>query len=87
MPKVYNKHHKNAPKDAVYIGRGSKWGNSFIIGVDGDRTEVVRKFKDRVDNDETFKKEIKEKLKGKDLVCYCAPAMCHGDYLLQIANE
>ena len=28
-----------------------------------------------------------EELKGKDLVCYCKPARCHGDYLLKIANE
>jgi len=25
-------------------------------------------------------------LKGKDLVCYCAPARCHGDLLLRLAN-
>jgi hypothetical protein len=29
MPKVYNKRHKNVPKDAVYVGRPSKWGNQF----------------------------------------------------------
>lgn len=29
MPKVFNKHHKNAPKNAVYIGRGSIWGNPY----------------------------------------------------------
>lgn len=28
-PRVWNKHHKNAPADAVYIGRGSPWGNPF----------------------------------------------------------
>ncbi|MEM2159611.1 MAG: DUF4326 domain-containing protein [Candidatus Nitrosotenuis sp.] len=25
-------------------------------------------------------------LRGRDLVCYCAPLECHGDILLAIAN-
>jgi hypothetical protein len=87
MPKVWNFHHKNAPKDAVYIGRGSHWGNHFVIGKDGDREEVVRKHKEYVDNDPQFKEFIRKHLKGKDLVCFCAPKACHGDFLLQIANE
>lgn len=87
MPRVYNKHHKDTPFGAVYIGRGSKWGNQFVIGVDGDRSEVIRKHKERVDNDKAFKEQIKNELKGKDLVCYCYPKPCHGDYLLKIANE
>lgn len=28
----------------------------------------------------------KKELKGKDLVCWCAPKLCHGDVLLEIAN-
>lgn len=36
-PRVYNKHHSNAPADAIYVGRGSPWGNRFIIGEHGDR--------------------------------------------------
>ncbi len=27
----------------VYIGRGSKWGNPFHIGKDGNRKEVIDK--------------------------------------------
>lgn len=30
---------------------------------------------------------LKKELKGKDLVCWCKPQRCHGDYLLQLANE
>lgn len=26
-------------------------------------------------------------LAGKDLVCFCAPEACHGDVLLEIAND
>jgi len=28
-----------------YIGRPSKWGNSFVIGKDGTREEVVEKYR------------------------------------------
>jgi hypothetical protein len=37
MCKVLNKHRHGIAAGAVYIGHGSKWGNSFRIGVDGDR--------------------------------------------------
>lgn len=84
-PKVWNKHHRNAPADAVYIGRGSKWGNPFEIGKHGDRDQVIKLFSEQV------KKEhhaiIKAELKGKHLVCFCAPKACHGDLLLKIANS
>ena len=31
MCRVLNKHHAGMPAGAVYIGRGSKWGNPFRI--------------------------------------------------------
>jgi hypothetical protein len=47
-PIVHNKHHKTAPPDAVYIGRGSKWGNPFKIGPDGSRYDVCEAFETKV---------------------------------------
>jgi hypothetical protein len=41
MCKVLNKHRDGVPAGAVYIGRGSKWGNPFRIGPDGDWAAVV----------------------------------------------
>ncbi|CDX24379.1 conserved hypothetical protein [Mesorhizobium plurifarium] len=41
MCRVLNKHHAGLPAGAVYIGRGSKWGNPFRIGPDGDRDTVI----------------------------------------------
>ncbi len=87
MPKVYNKYHKDAPKDAVYIGRPGPWGNPFSIGADGTRSEVVALYSDLVDQSPGFKEDIKRNLRGKDLVCFCAPSPCHGDILLKVANE
>lgn len=95
MPKVFNKHHKNAPKNAIYIGRGSVWGNPYthldskcpdIVKV-SSREEAVKAFEDMVRKDENILNYIRQHLKGKDLVCFCAPRACHGDVLLKIANE
>ena len=91
MPKVYNKRHNNVPKDAVYIGRPSKWGNPFEIGKDGTREEVVEKFRKAVMHNDKYwsvwRWETRLALKGKDLICWCSPAPCHGDILLEIANN
>lgn len=70
---------------AVYIGRGSKWGNPFIIGKDGDREEVIIKYAERLLNDTSLLGAIGE-LTGKYLVCFCAPEPCHGDVLIELAN-
>lgn len=86
MPRLYNKYHKNAPRGTVYIGRPSPWGNPFVVGLDGNRKEVIAKFRDLVEDRPEFKERIKSELKGKDLVCYCYPAACHGDVILEIAN-
>lgn len=85
-PKVFNKYHGNAPADAVYIGRGSSYGNPFVIGKDGDRAEVIQKFKTYLLADEKLLALVKSELKGKHLLCFCKPNACHGDVILIIAN-
>ena len=72
------------PRGAVYIGRGSKWGNPFIIGKDGNRSEVIAKYISYAR--EKFSREELRELKGKDLVCYCAPLQCHGDVLSRVSE-
>lgn len=79
--KVHNKHAKTAPADAVYVGRGSPWGNPFRIGVDGTRDQVVDKFEREV-----LPRLDLAPLRGKHLVCFCAPKRCHADILLCAAN-
>lgn len=86
MPVVYNR-YKFAPKEAVYIGRNSLWGNPFKIGPDGDRQDVCRQYEDMLKEHPELVQDIKAQLKGKDLVCFCAPLQCHGDTILRIANE
>lgn len=81
-PQVHNKYANTAPSGAVYIGRGSRWGNPFRIGVDGTREEVIEKFRTQI-----LPKLNCEELRGKHLVCFCKPAFCHGDLILTKANK
>ena len=77
-------HCKREPYD-VYIGRPSKWGNPFKIGVDGTREEVIEKYRNYI-MDSSLLEDIQE-LKGKTLGCYCKPAACHGDILAELVEE
>jgi|TARA_R110000744_G_scaffold17830_2_gene48061 hypothetical protein len=81
---VLNKRRDTIPREAVYVGRGSKWGNPFIIGKDGNREEVIAKYIAYAKA--KFSREELRVLKGKDLVCYCAPLKCHGDVLSRVSE-
>lgn len=83
MTKVVNKYKECYD---VYIGRGSKWGNPFVIGVDGTREEVVSKYKDWILQQPELLNDLEE-LKGKTLGCFCKPKNCHGDILIELLNE
>ena len=85
MPNVYNKRH-TYPADAVYVGRGSNWGNPFKIGENGTRAEVIEKFEGYAEAILKEKPDWLEPLRGKDLVCWCFPKACHADVLLRLAN-
>lgn len=71
----------------VYIGRPGPWGNPFHIGTDGTREEVVEKYAAWVLTQPELLATIKDELKGKVLGCWCSPKLCHGDILMEIANE
>lgn len=87
---VLNKHHHGGkvPPGAVNIMRGTPFGNPFVIGADGDRAEVIAKYRThlwrRMAGDRAFRDQIRA-LHGKDLCCCCAPAACHGDVLERAA--
>lgn len=87
MPKVHNKYHRTAGPDAVYIGRGSPYGNPFVIGKDGDRDEVCNKYEQYLLSNPQLLQAVKTNLRGRDVVCFCAPKRCHGDTLVRLANE
>jgi len=89
MPKVLNRKDVSNPPNSVYIGRPSKWANPFIIGKDGTREEVIKKYKNWLLETEWTTGLILDigELRGKDLVCWCSPLPCHGDILLELANK
>jgi hypothetical protein len=81
QPKVHNSYHRTAGPDAVYIGRGSPWGNPYTVAEFG-REKAIELYRT-----ETLPYLDLTPLKGKHLVCFCKPAACHGDLLLEAANK
>ena len=80
MTKVWNI-KDDFPSDAIYIGRGSPYGNPYVVGIHGERGECC----------DLFEKNILptldvSALRGKDLVCHCKPRRCHGDAIFAKAN-
>ena len=96
---VWNKW--NAPTDAIYIGRGSLYGNPIPLTDPKDpqeRIEVILQFQRyltrRLKEDAIFAGAVKS-LKGYDLKCYCSNGKssidegaryCHGLVLLHAAD-
>ncbi len=82
--KILNK-TTNKNVKGIYIGRPTIYGNPYILGQDGTRDEVIEKYRkyffNRLNIDEDFKNAI-YKLKGNDLICFCAPEACHGDVII-----
>ena len=82
------------PVGGLYIGRGSKWGNPFVIGRDGTREDVVGLhlmwLRGQIEAPEgqippTFR-EIRAALSQQPLLCFCAPKLCHGDNYVGICE-
>ena len=85
---VLNKHKHGLPPGAVYIGRGSPWGNPFVMGVHGNRDSVCEQYEADLEhrvNAGRVSLTSLAALHGKDLVCFCAPLRCHGDTLQRAA--
>lgn len=87
LPIVLNARRRDSRPwtNAIYVGRPSKWGNPFLIGRDGDRDEVIAKYRVWIVTQSTLLADLPE-LRGKDLVCWCAPERCHAEVLIELAN-
>jgi len=79
--------HVKKERYDIYIGRPTKWGNPFTIGKDGDREDVINKYRhyifDRLRNEPELMEELVS-FDGLTLGCWCAPKPCHGDVLVDI---
>ena len=78
-------HCKKALYD-VYIGRPSKWGNPFRIGKDGNREQVINKYREWIKGQPILLSSLLE-LKDKVLGCWCTPLACHGDVLIELLES
>ena len=70
----------------VYIGRPSKWGNPYQIGVHGTREEVIQKYREMILGNKKLLSALPE-LQGKTLGCWCSPLACHGDVLVELLEN
>jgi hypothetical protein len=77
-------HCKHEPY-TIYIGRPSKFGNPFVIGKDGTREDVIRKFE--VHAREHLMDDIAKLPVVSVLGCWCAPKPCHGDVIRKLWLE
>lgn len=87
------------PEGAVYVGRGTRFGNPYVIGHWNnwtmkrvkDAAEAVALFRSNCDwlagTREDSPSSYVADLRGKDLACWCPlDQPCHADVLLEWAN-
>ena len=78
------------PEGAVYVGRGTSFGNPYRHEhFGGNREAVVAAYWRYLhhQNGADVLNAVKRKLRGKDLACWCPLSQpCHADVLLEIAN-
>ncbi len=101
-PKVWNMRDPNRPIDAVYIGRAvpsqgikaSIWGNPFRLPKKANpyddamaRKHCIDQYREWLMHSAASPLGSIGALKGKALVCWCAPLPCHGDVLIEVALQ
>jgi hypothetical protein len=68
---------------AVRVDRGSKFGNPFILGDDGDRDTVCDAYENSyLPNKPSILKALPT-LKGRVLICHCYPERCHAQGIIK----
>lgn len=80
----------NEDKKERYPKKSSVFSNPFKIGRDGDRNDVLDKYREyiveKLDKESSLKDELL-RLKGKNLGCWCAPEPCHANILLELIEK
>jgi hypothetical protein len=101
--KVIDMHgrHGAVPEGTVYVGRGQRYSwakgtdvehespfkNPFTEKQAGSRERAVEMFREYITGRPELIERARRELRGRDLACWCAPEPCHGDVLLELANE
>jgi len=79
--------HCKKEKHTLYIGRPTVWGNPFVIGKDGNREEVIKKYEEYARNNKSLMRLISVLHEDIILGCWCAPEACHGDIIIKLWKE
>lgn len=102
MTKVYNIYHRDAPTDAIYVGRPTIVGNPYSHVVSTrkrpslaniiveSREEAVKSYRKYFYESLKVNKEFRDfvmSLQGHDLVCWCAPKPCHADVIAEYLDS
>ena len=83
------------PANTVKVDRTTMWGNRWEIGTHSNTLgrpvetveEAVQLYRQLMWPDPHHRAWIRERLRGKNLACWCkVGACCHADWLLEIAN-
>ena len=86
MPTTLVNLHDKTKRYDVKIDRRSFFGNPYRIGADGDRQQVIEKYRKwfckRILTDDKFRDRI-QSLKDKVLGCWCVPEPCHGMIIIE----
>jgi hypothetical protein len=92
------KGHRDDPgfADVVYVGRpmhrggwqlaGSPLANPFRLGPDGDRDEILAKYRDHLLGRDDLLALLPE-LRGRRLGCWCSPLSCHAEVIAELADR
>jgi hypothetical protein len=87
---VVNRHKEPydlADPKYIYIGRGTVFGNPYIVGVNVDtREEAVKLYLPYALSNPQIMNSLCS-LQGKVLVCSCKPKLCHGDVLVELIQQ
>jgi len=77
------------PRNTVYVGRPTKWGNPYRIGDMGLTQEtVIEAYENYLRRVLVTYPDFLDELKDKDLACWCRlDKSCHADVLLKLLKK
>lgn len=82
---------KGLGPDGVRVDRATIWGNKFVMA-DGShqaRSYAIHQYKEWLLSpaQEALRERARRELRGKRLLCWCAPLPCHADTLKWVADS
>lgn len=102
MIRIYNRHLDVVPPGAVYVGRGTPWGNPYshrphrgtLPALSVWHAVMAYRQWLHAPEQEALLARVQPELGGRDLVCSCRPAdgfqgrlLCHAQILGGLANH